>query len=121
MALSVCSPARPRHSALERLNKGSGVKVYGQLIQRLRLGLSEGHNRLETSFEPREGNTSRFPRPLNSCLIFNYRNNLILDAASVITSVQKGSPNIEALLAVSRNTRGGVLPLSHEHVFLMRP
>jgi hypothetical protein len=34
---------RPRYSALERWNEGSGVKVHVQLIQRLRLGLSEGH------------------------------------------------------------------------------
>jgi hypothetical protein len=106
---------------LERWNKVSGVKVYGQLIQRLRLGLSEGHNRLETSFVSREGNTSRFQRPLNSYLIFNYRNNLILDAASAITSVQKGTPNIEALFAVSQNTKREVLPLRHKHVFFSAP
>jgi hypothetical protein len=130
MTLYVRSPVRPRHSALECWNEGSGVKDYGQLIQRLRLGLPEGHNRLGTSFEPREGNMSRFQRPLNSCLILNYRNNLILDAASGITSVQKGTPNlealftvpnIEALFAVSQNTKREVLPLRHKHVFVSAP
>jgi hypothetical protein len=63
MALLVRSPVRPRHSALERWNEGSCVKVYVQLIQRLRLGLSEGHNRQGTSFVPRAENTFRFQRP----------------------------------------------------------
>jgi hypothetical protein len=94
MALLVRSPVRPRYSALERWNEVSGVRVYVQLIQRLWLGLSEGHNRLGTSFVPREGNTSRFQRHLNSFLIFNYKKTLILDAGSGITSVQKGTPNI---------------------------
>jgi len=58
---------------------------------------------------------------LNSCLIFNYWNNLILDAASRITSVQKGTPNVEALFAVSRNTKRGVSPLRHKHVFFSAP
>ena len=94
MSLLARSPVCPRYSALERWNEGSGVKVYVQLIQRLWLGLSEGHSRLGASFVPREGNTSGFQRPLNSCLIFSYRNNLILDAGSGITGVQKGTPNI---------------------------
>jgi hypothetical protein len=53
-----------------------------------RLGLSERHNRLGTLFVPREGNTSRFQRPLNSCSIFNYKNNLVLDAGSGIVESQ---------------------------------
>jgi hypothetical protein len=50
---------------------------------------------IQDKFVPHQGNTSRFQRPLNSCLIFNYKNNLILDAGSGIISVQKGTSNIQ--------------------------